>query len=52
MSNQAEQLKKELLSLQEKRKQLEDEILMHRVVLQNVSPLFAFSCHCRAQSLL
>lgn len=42
MSNQqkdqsiADNLKKELLDMQAKRKKIEDELLLHRVVLENV----------------
>lgn len=33
--NQAEDLKKELLAMQDKRKKLEDELIMNKVVLEN-----------------
>lgn len=36
-SSRAEDLKKELFDLQDKRKKIEDELLMHRIVLENVS---------------
>lgn len=32
-----EELKRELFSLQDQRKKLEDQIVLHRVVLENVS---------------
>lgn len=32
-----EDLKKELFKMQDQRKKIEDEIIMHRVVLENVS---------------
>lgn len=44
----SEELKKELFSLADQRKKLEDEIIMHRVVLENVSfdqKLYPLSYH-------